>query len=130
MGLLSVRKADESCQETDILTGEPTLGHLDRIRNLRHELQAIRHVQSKQILTLYDIKDRLILTEADRQAYYASQSQDPHPRRLAFDELLSRTKAQSVLVDKLSDFLLYVLQPDVRAALTKKLRARYACADC
>jgi hypothetical protein len=92
-----------SVEESNILTGEPSREPLDRIRYLRHELNAFSQLQQEQIDILGQVTSALLSSE-DTQGYYYSPS-DPHPRRSVFAALPNGIQIQKDIIQSLSDML-------------------------
>jgi hypothetical protein len=83
------------------LTGEPSRELLDRIRYLRHELNAFSQVQREQIDMLGQIT-RALLPSDGVQDHLPN---DPHPRRAVFATLPKGVKIQNDIVQLLSGML-------------------------
>jgi hypothetical protein len=90
-----------SVKESNILTGEPSREPLDRIRYLRHELNAFSQLQQEQIDILEQVTSAL-LSSGDMQVY---AHDDPHPRRTVFAALPKGIQIQKDIIQSLSDML-------------------------
>jgi hypothetical protein len=101
-----------SVKESNILTGEPSREPLDRIRYLRHELNAFSQLQQEQIDVLEKVTSALLSSD-DIQDYYAQDH--PHPRRTVFAALPKGIQIQKDIIQSLSD-MLDDLQSEVCAA--------------
>jgi hypothetical protein len=91
-----------SVKESNILTGEPSREPLDRIRYLRHELNAFSQLQQEQIDVLGKVTSALLSSD-ETQDYHARD--DPHPRRTVFATLPKGIQIQKDIIQSLSDML-------------------------
>ena len=91
-------------KESKILTGEPSREPLDRIRHLRHELNAFSQLQQEQIDVLGQVTSALLSSD-DAQGYYYYSRDDPHPRRAVFAALPRGIQIQKDTIQNLSDML-------------------------
>lgn len=93
------------CQESNILTGDPSREPLDRIRNLRHELNAFSQLQRQQIDVLEPINGALFPANAAGKDSKSRKPYDPHPRRAVFQALLQSLRIQNNVIRRLSGML-------------------------
>jgi hypothetical protein len=113
-----------SNQESNIVTGEPSREPLDRIRYLRHELNAFSQLHQEQIDLLRQVASAL--PSSDDTLYYYSRDDphysrdDPHPRRTVFAALPKGIQIQKDIIQSLSD-MLDDLQSEVYAPLQTPL---------
>ena len=90
-------------KESKILTGEPSREPLDRIRYLRHELNAFSQLQQEQIDVLGQLTSALLSPDDTRN--YSYWVGDPHPRRTVFAALPDGIQIQKDTIQNLSDML-------------------------
>lgn len=90
-------------KDLKILTGEPSREPLDRIRYLRHELNAFSQLQQEQIDVLGQLTSALLSSDDTQDHYYSGD--DPHPRRTIFAALPKGIQIQKDTIQNLSDML-------------------------
>jgi hypothetical protein len=83
------------------LTGESSREPLDRIRCLRHELNAFSQVQREQI----DVLEKVTHALLPEKVLDTNSSDDPHPRRAVFAALPKGVQIQNDVVQALSGML-------------------------
>lgn len=88
-------------EESNILTGEPSREPLDRIRYLRHELNAFSQLQQEQIDVLEQIAHALLSSDQPQDQAH----NNPHPRGAVFATLPKGVKIQNDVVQMLSGML-------------------------
>jgi hypothetical protein len=92
------------------LTGESSREPLDRIRYLRHELNAFSQLQQEQIDVLGQVTRALLQLDGPQD----HEPNDPHPRHAVFAALPKGVEIQNDVVQMLSG-MLDGLQSEVRA---------------
>lgn len=127
--LLSNENTDAT-KESSISTGDPNREPLDRIRYLRHELNAFSQLQQEQI----DVLEQTMLALLPLDQPQAPAPNDPHPRKVVFATLPKGVQVQNDVVQMLSGMLdglqsevglafrllLIFSDPRTRAMLTNK----------
>ncbi|CZT19463.1 uncharacterized protein RCC_05314 [Ramularia collo-cygni] len=90
--------------ESNILTGDPSREPLDRIRNLRHELNAFSLLQTQQIDVLEKLVD-IVWPAEDETNPDEHDVLSPHPRLAVFKALPESMKLQNSNIQQLHGML-------------------------